>query len=96
MTALRRRMLEDMQVRNLSAGTQQVYREPVSRSAAGRHRFLIRTQEPRHLLVEAPDLLVDHGATSRNSGAWCPSTDAFVYIPLELPLPSSCHSAATL
>ena len=25
MTALRRRMLEDMQVRNLSAGTQQVY-----------------------------------------------------------------------
>ena len=33
MIALRRRMLEDMQVRNLSAGTQQVYLEHVSRLA---------------------------------------------------------------
>ena len=33
MTALRRRMLEDMQVRNLSAGTQQVYLQHVSRFA---------------------------------------------------------------
>ena len=33
MTALRRRMLEDMQVRNLSAGTQQVYLQHISRFA---------------------------------------------------------------
>ena len=33
MTALRRRMLEDMPVRNLSAGTQQVYLEHISRFA---------------------------------------------------------------
>ena len=33
MTALRRRMLEDMEVRNLSAGTQQVYLQHISRFA---------------------------------------------------------------
>ena len=31
MTALRRRMLEDMQVRHLSAGTQQVYLQHIAR-----------------------------------------------------------------
>ena len=33
MTALRRRMLEDMQVRHLSAGTQQVYLQHIARFA---------------------------------------------------------------
>ena len=33
MTVLRQRMLEDMQVRNLSGGTQQVYLQHISRFA---------------------------------------------------------------
>ena len=49
MTALRRRMLEDMQVRNLSAGTQQVYLQHISRFAhyCGRSPAVLGPEEIR-------------------------------------------------
>ena len=49
MTALRRRMLEDLQVRNLSAGTQQVYLQHVSRFARhfGRSPAVLGPEEIR-------------------------------------------------
>ena len=49
MTALRQRMLEDMQVRNLSAGTQQVYVEQVCRFARhfGRSPAVLGPEEIR-------------------------------------------------
>ena len=46
MTALRRRMLEDMQVRNLSAGTQQVYLQHISRGGAGAYQKGEKTFRP--------------------------------------------------
>ena len=49
MTALRRRMLEDMQVRHLSAGTQQVYRQHMARFArsCGRSPAVLGPEEIR-------------------------------------------------
>ena len=49
MTALRRRMLEDMQVRHLSAGTQQVYRQHIARFArsCGRSPAVLGPEEIR-------------------------------------------------
>ena len=53
MTALRRRMLEDMQVRNLSAGTQQVYLQHISRFAryCGRSPAVLGPEEIRAVIV---------------------------------------------
>ena len=49
MTALRRRMLEDMQVRHLSAGTQQVYLQHIARFArsCGRSPAVLGPEEIR-------------------------------------------------
>ena len=73
MTALRRRMLEDMQVRHLSAGTQQVYLQHIARFAryCGRSPAVLGPEEIRayqlHLTNEkqlTPATLVHRGLGS--------------------------------
>ena len=81
MTVLRQRMLEDMQVRNLSGGTQQVYLQHISRFALNITDVGTGFQEvdgkgvPQRMglreLAAAPGLparAVDHAATRR--AAW--------------------------
>ena len=53
MTALRRRMLEDMQVRHLSAGTQQVYLQHIARFARWCFRHELLLSRPYLLLTKA-------------------------------------------
>ena len=57
MTPLRRRMLEDMQVRNLAPGTQTVYMRQVARFARhfGRSPAVLGPEEIRAYPVHASD-----------------------------------------
>ena len=48
MTALRRRMLEDMQVRHLSAGTQQVYLQHIA--------ALVHNSRSRSIIALHPEI----------------------------------------